>query len=224
MRVCFHDGGSSASSRATTTCEELDWDGYRRALRRHRAASTGSSRPRATRRTATSSPSRPTSLMLFYLLSRRRAGRAPRPARLRLRRRPHPPHDRLLRAAHRRTARRSAGWCTPGSTPGSTASGPGSSSSTPCAATSTTSRAAPPRRASTSAPWPGTVDLVQRCYTGHRAPPGRAPVQPEHPGRAGLAGLRPALPGPEPAPRLHHRDGPPAHRPGTAGTHQRPVP
>ena len=59
--VPFHDDGdASASSRATTDLAELDWDGYRAALRRHPAPRPDPRGRGRHARTATSSPSRPT--------------------------------------------------------------------------------------------------------------------------------------------------------------------
>ena len=77
-------------------------------------------------------------MMLLLPALGRRARRAARAPRLRLRRRAHRPHASSTTSRAPRTARRSAGSCTRGSTRAATASSRGSSSSRRCTATSTT--------------------------------------------------------------------------------------
>ncbi len=60
MVVPFHDGDIISQFEGYEQLEEFDWEGYTRAVRRTSSGSTASSRPRATRPTATRSPSRPT--------------------------------------------------------------------------------------------------------------------------------------------------------------------
>lgn len=99
LRVPFHDDGIISQFDGYDALAELDWARYC-APTPTSAASTSSSRPRATAPTATSCPSRPTCSCSSTCFPRR-ARRTVRPARLPAHRRHRSPHRRLLPGSQR---------------------------------------------------------------------------------------------------------------------------
>ena len=164
MKVCFHDGVISQFE-GYEALEELDWEDYRRRYpdmsRLDRILEAEGDTPNRYKLAKQADVT-----MLFFVLSADELAAILRAARLRVRPRPHPPDDRLLRPADVARLDASAGWSTPGSTPASTARSRGRSSSTSSTSTSTTRPLGTTREGIHLGAMVGSLDLLQRGYAG----------------------------------------------------------
>ena len=152
LRVCFHDGDIISQFEGYGDLQELDWESLRRRhgnIRRlDRILEVEGDSPNRYKASKQADV-----LMLFYLLSADELRGCWSGSATGCRRPPSPATSTTTWSGPR-MGRPCPGWSTPGCSPAPTGNGPGGSSPRRWPPTSTTSRAAPPPRASTWAPWP----------------------------------------------------------------------